>query len=1039
MINPPDQLRMATAVPSVQLCFGLLASNKQPIVCPIESVEAKVLHIAKHGTYADASLQTLVYDSYEVLASCEKLRAFADIDIKRYVDKTPVPPVEGVVLKFHLETVLESIVPALTEDYGRVVVGNSCGSKADGEYCVSFRLWFPCLVGCRVALTIFAADLAAQLVPAYRSVLGESLAAKISWDDFLDTSVYRGVTKLRLPGCTKQGEKKRPLLIDPVLSSDGWKYSDTLVTFWNVNHVVTLPTPCVDGTDIPATEPVAPTDDPVTPLNSSGALSDSVFNLVTDLANLIQHQWDKNAQRFQFMAALWSLEPSARMRAFIHAQCAAKNPNNNPVAIDGQISRIHFSGVSPRSILKFAWEANREEVKRLKKLAGDDWKVLVPTSNLLDLSASDMTLIDEITRIGTASGTWKMEEYSEPYVKPYPVDVYDTIVVKSPMGTGKTVQLFDIIRRYKRVLILSARRSYSAFIHSELLTHDLGFYNYMDCVGHLAGRDRLILQVESLHRIDWEYTPYDLVIMDESESLLFQMNSVGTHGEHHKLNYEMLSRVVRDAIKVIAMDAFVTARTFIFLDYFRERNFAIYIHNTFQPYDRRAFEMCVVQGKRVLPDFAGLTNCLLNFARNGKRIVFVCSSKMKGVALYERLLKEGFKTIFHSGDDGVEQKNALLNVREEWAKYQIVIYTTTITVGVSYSNVPAEAEFDELFLYATASCALPRDIAQALLRARKIKSNQLWFCIEERCAKTQCVGLGDIVEGLSHRKDIVSSCGAIWEQTPPWVLHLIARNEHEIGVSRNLFAQTLKRYLRDSGNTIMPPREADELLAVDCESISKPLYDDIVDLGAFEAEYIDEKVMQGRATKEEKLQLLKWKFVRKFTAEGAETAPAVWNTLFAVPEGSKRSRESLFWNIVHEKQRLLGEAWKAEAASRYVEQAKSSLVKQTAIKELCEILGLAHSCEEKTWSHEVFEALAPKVLAVEEKMRKAMGLRARQGKRKESELMQACTLVNQAFEAWSGTTVVKNGYKKRERGILFRKYTVSTTTIVHEMWSCLKS
>jgi hypothetical protein len=1026
--------------PTVQLCFGLLASNKQPIVCPIESVEAKVRHIAKHGTYADASLQTLVYDSYEVLASCEKLRAFADIDIKRYADKNVIPPVEGVVLKLHLETALGSLVASLAKKYGRVVVGNSCGSKAGGEYCVSFRLWFPCLVGCRAALKIFANDLAAQLVPAYKSILGDSIAAKINWDDFIDTSVYRGVTKLRLPGCTKQGEKKRPLQIDDALSSDGWNYSDTLVTFWNTDAVQMLPTPCADiaGSSSSDTSHSTTVSADIA-INSNATLSNSVFKLVTDLANLIQHQWDKNAQRFQIMAALWSLEPSARMRAFIHAQCAAKNPNNNPTAIDGQISRIHFSGISARSILKFAWESNREEVKRLKTLAGEDWKVLVPTTNLLDVSASDMVLIDEITRIGTASGIWKVEEYSQQYVKPYPFDVYDTIVVKSQMGTGKTVQLFDIIRRFRRVLILSARRSYSTFIYSELLTQDMGFCNYMDCAGHLSGRDKLILQVESLHRIEWEYQPYDLVVMDESESLLFQMNSVGTHGEHHKLNYEMLGRIVRDATKVIAMDAFVTARTFVFLDYFRESNFGTFIHNTFQPYDRRAFELCVVQGKRVLPDFAGLTNCLLEFARKGKRIVFVCSSKMKGAALYERLLKEGFKTIFHSGDDGVEQKNALLNVREEWAKHQIVIYTTTITVGVSYSNVPEEAEFDELFLYATASCALPRDIAQSLLRARKIKSNQLWFCIEERCAKTPCVGLDAIVEDLGHRKNIVSSCGAAWEQTPPWVIQLIARNEHEIGVSRNLFAQTLKRYLRDSGNTIVPPLVADELLTTDCESIGKPQYEDIVDLSVPESEDIEEKVMQGEATKEEKLQLLKYKFLRKFTTEGKEAAPAVWNTLFAVPEGSKKSRDFLFWNIVNEKQRHLGEAWKAEAASRYAEQAKTSLVKQTAIKELCGVLGLAHSCQEKTWSHEEFEALAPKVLAVEEKMRKTMGLRARQGKRKESELIQACTLVNQAFDSWSGTSVVKNNSKKRECGILIRKYSISIRPVVQDLWSSLQS
>jgi hypothetical protein len=53
-----------------------------------------------------------------------------------------------------------------------------------------------------------------------------------------------------------------------------------------------------------------------------------------------------------------------------------------------------------------------------------------------------------------------------------------------------------------------------------------------------------------------------------------------------------------------------------------------------------------------------------------------------------------------------------------------------------------------------------------------------------------------------------------------------------------------------------------------------------------------------------------------------------------------------------------------------------------------------------------FWALAPRVLAIEEKLRKGMGLRARQGDGKKSELIQACTLVNQVFESLSGTTVM---------------------------------
>jgi hypothetical protein len=470
---------------------------------------------------------------------------------------------------------------------------------------------------------------------------------------------------------------------------------------------------------------------------------------VCQLANILQEQWDKNAQRFQLLAALWSLEPSERMREFIHTQCQAKNPRNSKEAIDGQISRIHFQGVSAKTLLKLAWDTNAEEVKRLKADEKEAWNVLFPEEVKSDLPL-EVALMNEVTG---HENVWTLEEYSDRYVRPYPVDMFHTIVIRSQMGTGKTVQLFDVIRRFQRVLVLSARRSYSSFVHSELLTMDLGFVNYMNTRGDLASYDRLILQVESLHRIERDYIPYDLVVMDESESLLAQMNSVGTHGEHHKLNYEMIARVVENAGKVIAMDAFVSVRTFAFLDFFRERSSGIFIHNTFQPYDRQAHELCVLQGRRVLPDFVGLMNKAIEFAKIGKRIVFVCSSRTKGATLYERFLKEGFRVIFHSSEDGKEQKEVLLNVREEWAKYQIVIYTTTITVGVSYSNVPAEAEFDELFLYATASCALPRDIAQALLRARVIKSNQLWFCIEERCVKSGCVGLTAVAESLKKRKD----------------------------------------------------------------------------------------------------------------------------------------------------------------------------------------------------------------------------------------------------------------------------------------------
>lgn len=83
------------------------------------------------------------------------------------------------------------------------------------------------------------------------------------------------------------------------------------------------------------------------------------------------------------------------------------------------------------------------------------------------------------------------------------------------------------------------------------------------------------------------------------------------------------------------------------------------------------------------------------------------------------------------------------------------------------------------------------------------------------------------------------------------------------------------------------------------------------------------------------------------------------------------------------------------------------------MKELCSVLGIAHSCEGKSWSHQEFEKLVPEVLKLEEKLRKVLGLRAYQGRNKESEFLQASNLLKQVFENWSGAVIEKEASRKK--------------------------
>lgn len=554
---------------TVQISFGLFASNKHPTEYNACDVESTVAAVAKSGTMSSSN--TLVFDSYEVLVGKDSLRAFLDLDIKRWLDRSPISKLDGVVLTQHIKDALEEIVPILEERYGRILVGNSSGSKSKTEYCVSFRVWFPCIVGSRRAIQLFSSSISSEFLSRIQSSVGD-FQHRVNWDSFFDNSVYKNMGKLRLPGCTKQGEKYRPLLLDPELSSVGWDYTDSLVTWWKEEEVVYLPTPEPDiesPSDIGFESETK--DKPLEiKINLVAKLTDSQFLLISELAGLLTTHWDKNSMRFQIIAALWSLEPSSRMRDFIHSQTAAKNPDNKPCAIDHQISRIQFEGVGVKTILKHAWDSNKSETLLLKQKYPDEWIYFFGTSaNSSNTFVSNKTLLINELVVQEKKDLWTLEVYSDRYVRPYPFRDWDTIAVQSQMGTGKTVQLFDVIKAYDRILVLSARRSYSAFIKSELLTMELQFVNYMDVKGHLSGYNKLILQVESLHRISWAYEPYDLVVMDESESLLFQMNSTGTHRDYHKENYDMLERVVRDAKKVIAMDAFVTDRTLFFLDTMR--------------------------------------------------------------------------------------------------------------------------------------------------------------------------------------------------------------------------------------------------------------------------------------------------------------------------------------------------------------------------------------------------------------------------------------------------------------------------------------
>ena len=131
--------------------------------------------------------------------------------------------------------------------------------------------------------------------------------------------------------------------------------------------------------------------------------------------------------------------------------------------------------------------------------------------------------------------------YAESSLKPY--ETTSTLLVKAPMAIGKTKALREHMEKNfsaicNKIIFVSFRRTFTANIKSNFTD----FESYMDLQGELT-QNRLIIQVDSLHRLKtMDVDPPDLVIFDESESIIEQMSS-GLMGDYFPLTLTTFARL----------------------------------------------------------------------------------------------------------------------------------------------------------------------------------------------------------------------------------------------------------------------------------------------------------------------------------------------------------------------------------------------------------------------------------------------------------------------------------------------------------------
>jgi hypothetical protein len=285
-----------------------------------------------------------------------------------------------------------------------------------------------------------------------------------------------------------------------------------------------------------------------------------------------------------------------------------------------------------------------------------------------------------------------------------------SVVIKSPMGTGKT----ELIARYindnkvKKILWISTRQSYANNVFKRL--KDLKFVNYLDDKLNFHKEDKIIVQLESLHKLGKESIKmFDLVVLDEIESILYHFSSETMLSQSEGTFNLLYNLCICNITKIIAMDADYNNRGNDFIKSIG--SYEIIINNYKNA--TRIIELT--------EEFNYFINDIKKSIKKKEKICIIGLSTKLLYQIAELLDKINIKYILHTRDSDDKLKKKLVNVNELWGDYQVVMFSPTISVGVDHTD----KYFDKVYSIIVSNCASSRTYLQMLGRIRNMKNDTI--------------------------------------------------------------------------------------------------------------------------------------------------------------------------------------------------------------------------------------------------------------------------------------------------------------------------
>lgn len=535
------------------------------------------------------------------------------------------------------------------------------------------------------------------------------------------------------------------------------------------------------------------------------------------------------------------------------------------------------------------------------------------------------------------------------------------IVIKAQMGKGKTVAIKNFIKqkKFNRILFICPRQAFSYEISNQFM-----LTNYLDVNEKDFDRcDRLAIQLESLHKLN--RTDFDIIVLDESESILKQFSSKTMRGKHLS-TFNKLEAIVNNSKQIIFADAFITDRTMKFANSFEP--VIGYIENISLPVQRQAIQIHA-------DDFVEM---IINSLKKKERIYVACgtmkmvkeiedtikSVRQKEVSLVNLLDNE---MIFYHSDTSDDVDSTLKDVVSNWKTKKLVCTSPKITVGISF-DVPDY--FDKVFAFGYSSSTV-RDQHQTIMRVRHIKTNTVYFTLMDKKSQAmkrmsldktfyqkddydknqekKCKYLRDVMEKTDDYNIIEKIQILLCEKTPKVFSDILFWNDLEANTSQYSFNEMFVAFLKmmNYNVTLLSESGPEESKKVD---VFKPNidyeedYNQIQNIDYEESQEIQRKIQRKRSTSTEKSEYEKYIF-RKFIKSLSPKKGRIFFVVFKTT-----SLKKILENLWIEKNQSVNNTLKddLENAWKVIEMNEMRGLQLKYIREIIEKLGIRHSQDIQT-------------------------------------------------------------------------------------------